>query len=516
MKEALFDDGGGKNVVALGHGWLCSLFANRGMQRIVASLLLLTVLASLCPALVSTNVPLDHWSYTAVDKLADYALIDSAMLTTRPISRIEMARHIGQAMHRLEKEKNPPAVLLSILDRLQKEFEGELILIGVLEGSSAGTYVKPVEDPYMKYLYARREPDIENVRGDVFRRGSNYRTGFASRGTFFDLFAFYLHPEYIDSSEEDADVDLIEGYGKAMAGPIEFELGKDSLWWGPGRHGSILMSNNAAPLTMIKVTNPQPIQLPWIFRAFGPFRMQWFLAELEEDRDFPEARFSGIRLNIKPHPSVELGASRVMQSGGRGMPRVDVSDYARMFLARTEQEENNQIAGFDASVLIPLGDNPLLRSFKFYGDTAGEDEAAGWPSKWSFLLGLQLNDILRTGRTDLRFEYADTHQFLYEHSVYTSGYTYEDRVMGHHVGPDARDLFVQLSHYLMDDLLVDVAFDWQTFGTSTADQSRMNILECNLTYFPSSDWQVRAGYRYETGDRDEDNHIFQIQLIREF
>lgn len=158
MKETLFDDGGGKNVVALGHGWLCSLFANRGMQRIVASLLLLTVLASLCPALVSTNVPLDHWSYAAVDKLADYALIDSAMLNTRPISRIEMARHIGQAMHRLEKEKDPPAVLLSILDRLQKEFEGELILIDVLEGSSAGTYVKPVEDPYVKYLYASAGP----------------------------------------------------------------------------------------------------------------------------------------------------------------------------------------------------------------------------------------------------------------------------------------------------------------------------------------------------------------------
>ena len=89
-------------------------------------------------------------------------------------------------------------------------------------------------------------------------------------------------------------------------------------------------------------------------------------------------------------------------------------------------------------------------------------------------------------------------------------------MIGHHVGPDARDMFVQLSHYLTDDLLVDVAFDWQTFSVSRAVQSRMNILECNLTYFPSSDWQVRAGYRYETGDRDEDNHIFQIQLIREF
>jgi hypothetical protein len=487
------------------------------MQRIVASVLLLTVLASLCSAFVSTNVPLDHWSYDAVDKLADYVLIDSAMLTTRPISRIEMARHIGQAMYYLEREKDPPAVLVAILDRLKEEFKDELSLIGALDGSYYGTYVKPVEDPYAKYLYARRRPDIENVRGDVFRRGSNDRAGFASRGTFFDTFAFYLHPEYLGSSEDDGDVDLIEGYGKAMVGPIEVELGKDSLWWGPGRHGSILMSNNAAPFTMIKITNPQPTLLPWILKALGPFRAQWFLTDLGEDRVLPQTKLTGVRWSSRPHPMWEFGMSRVIMFGGEGMPAVDVLDYAKMFGVGSEQRTNNQIAGFDTSILIPLGDNPLLRSFKFYSDAAGEDESGGIPIKWSYLLGLEFNDILRTGRTDLRIEYAKTHPVLYQHNIYASGYTFEDRIIGHFVGPDARDLFVQLSHYLTDDLLADVSFDWRTFNASSEAQSAMNVLECNLTCFPSSDWRVQAGYRYETGDRGEDdNHVFQIQLIRRF
>jgi len=487
------------------------------MQRIVASVLLLTVLASLCPALVSTNVPLDHWSYDAADKLADYRLIDSAMLTIRPISRIEMARHIAQAMHRLKQEENPPGVLLSIVERLQKEFDGELTLIGVLDGSFGGTYIKPVEDPYVKYLYAKREPDLENIRGDTFDRGSNYRAGFATRGTLFDEFAFYLHPEYTGSSEDDGDVDLIEGYGKAMVRSLEIEVGKDSLWWGPGRHGSILMSNNATPFTMIKITNPQPGELPWILKGLGPFRSQWFLADLGEDRDVPDARLTGLRLNVRPSPLLELGASRVIMFGGRGLPRVDLFDYGRMVLPGSEQAANNQIAGFDVSVLVPLRDNRFLRSLKFYGDAAGEDEAGWWPSKWSYLLGLQFNDILRTGRTDVRVEYTDTHQVLYRHSLYTSGYTYDDRVIGHHVGPDARDLFVQLSHYLTDDMIVDVAFNRQQFGASRGGQPRMDTIECNLTYFPSSDWQVKAGYRYENGDMNEDdNHIFEVQLIREF
>lgn len=504
-------------MVAACHGWLCSLFTNWGMQRIVASLLLLTVLASLCPAFVSTNVPLDHWSYAAVDKLASYGLIDSAMLTTKPISRIEMARHIGQAMYRLKQEENPPGVLLAIVERLKKEFESELITIGVLDGSSPGTAIKPVEDPYGKYVYAKREPDIENVRGDRFRSGSNYRAGFASRGTLFDEFAFYLHPEYAGAFDDNGDVDLIEGYGKAMAGPIEVEVGKDSLWWGPGHHGSILMSNNATPFTMIKVTNPQPMELPWILKALGPFRAEWFMTDLGDDRVLPETKLTGLRLNIRPHPLLELGASRVIMFGGRGLPHVGAFDYAKMFLATSEQSTSNQIAGFDGSLLVPLGDNPLLRSIKLYGDAAGEDEAGGLPSKWSYLFGLELNDILRTGRTDLRVEYADTHELLYKHNIYASGYTYDDRFIGDDLGPDAQDIFVQLSDYLTDDLIVDLAFDLQTFDMSGTTHPKRNIVECNLTYFPSSDWQVGAGYRYENGDRNEgDNHIFLIQLIRNF
>jgi hypothetical protein len=296
------------------------------MQRIVVASFLLVVSARPAAGLVSTNVPLDHWSYDAVDKLAGYGLIDSALLTTRPVSRIEMARHIGQAMCRLRQEKDPPTVLTAIMDRLQQEFGSELTAIGLADGLSSDSFLKPVEDPYVKYVHADKPPDIENVRGDTFRRGSNYRAGFASRATLADRFAFYLHPEYTDSSESDADVDLIEGYGKVMMGPLEIEVGKDSLWWGPGRHGSILMSNNPAPFTLVKVTNPQPIELPWIFGVLGPFRAQWFLAGGEGPCPFGQAL--GHRLNFKPDP-LRVPAVPRRHVRRSGVPRVDSSTTAR-------------------------------------------------------------------------------------------------------------------------------------------------------------------------------------------
>ena len=360
-------------------------------QRTVVALVPLVWMASPGAAVVSTNVPLDHWSYDAIEKLADYGLIDSAMLTTKPITRIEMARHIAQATSSLNRISEAPEVLQRIVDRLQEEFKGELIQIGVLDGWYADSFVKPVEDPYARYVYANTKPNLENMRGDVFEAHSNYRAGFASRMTLADTVAYYAHPEFsAASNDSDQDLTLIEGYGKTMAGPVEIQMGKDSLWWGPAHRGSILMSNNAQPLTMVKVTNPQPLQLPWILQFLGPFRAEWFLAELEKNRDFSNAKLSGIRVNIKPHPLVELGVSRVALFGGSGQPHVGFIDYAKTILATTNQAADDQLAGVDASVRVPLGDNGLLRSVKLYVDGAGEDEAGGWPSNWGKIVGLQL------------------------------------------------------------------------------------------------------------------------------
>lgn len=475
------------------------------------------------------NVPLDHWSYPAVDKLANYGLIDSAMLTIKPISRLEMARHVAAAMATLDRKDDMGPVVSAIIERLRAEFKGELIELGVIDGMYGRTFVKPVENPYARYLYAQHQPDLENMRGDLFEHGSNYRVGFAARGRVTDYAGFYLHPEYGGAfSESDRGLDLIEGYGKIMVGPYEVQLGRDSLWWGPGYRGSILMSDNPQPFTMIKITNPQPIALPWVLRHLGPVRSEWFLTQLEQDRTIPNAKLSGVRVSLKPLPWIELGASRVVMFGGTGAPDVGLSDYVKMFFAMSEQAENNQLAGADMSVRIPLTDLPWLRtlplrSVKLYVDGAGEDEAGGLPSIWGALCGVQLNDLFKTGRTDFRLEYADNHSegrpnVFYAHSLYRSGYTYEGRIIGHYMGTDSRQLFMQLSHYATEDLQVRLSYDRLTHSLSGMTDPVESIYECDLTYFRWPDWWIEAGYRYEDSSAitGTDNHIFQMRLIRRF
>jgi hypothetical protein len=492
-------------------------------MRKVLSLISLIGLALLTSAFVSTNVPMNHWSYDAVDKLIGQGLIDSAMIGTKPVSRLEMARHIAEADEKAEQLGKKSEIISAILGRLKKEFKAELVAMGAMDGELVEAFIKPIEDPYIKYVFADKKPDLENQRGDVFDRHSNYRLGFASRIKLFDVAAFYLHPEYVDSSSDpDRNIELIEGYGKFALGNLEIEAGKDSLWWGPGCQGSILMSNNAEPFKMLKISNTRPMQMPWVFRPLGPFKAVWFLTELEKDRTISEAKLTGLRLNFKPHPAFEMGLSRVIMFGGSGLPRVNAWDYLKMWQPKREEEQNNQLAGLDLSVLLPLGDKMPAKSIKLYGDFAGEDEAGWLPSNWAKLLGVQLNDILHTGRTDLRVEYADSHvpsepDVFYTHSLYRSGYTYKNRVIGHHMGTDARDLFVRVSHYLTEDAILGVEYDREVRNLSSRLRQTIDRLALDLTVFTTNKWQLRTGYRYEDSQNaSADNHIFSLELIYDF
>jgi hypothetical protein len=489
---------------------------------------LLAILALPCAALVSTNVPLDHWSYDAIDKLIGQGLIDSSMITTRPVSRFEMARHIAEADEKFQRLNSSNEIIAGILERLKKEFEPELATTGAVEGKPILDFAKPIEDPYIKYMYAHSTPDIENIRGDTFDKYSNLRAGFAARAQLFDIAAFYAHPEYPWSSENDSqDVKLIEGYGKLMLGNLEVEIGKDSMWWGPGYHGSMLMSNNAEPFKMVKLSNPTPISLPWIFRAFGPLKVVWFLTQLEEDRPVPKPNLTGMRINFKPLPAVELGVSRAIIFGGEGRPEYSFGDYCKAFFGRNEslsgQKENDQLAGFDASVLLPVDWLMPAKSVKLYIDWAGEDEAGALPAKWGRLYGIKFFDIFKTGKTDLDIEYANDHvsgspDVFYTHGLFTPGYTYKDRTIGHFMGTDSEDLFFRLTHYLNKDVILGLQYDTEKSNLSSNPQPRTDRVQSDITLFTTKSWQMNAGYRYELTKNSPlpDNHIVFMQLIYDF
>ena len=102
------------------------------------------------------------------------------------------------------------------------------------------------------------------------------------------------------SNVGDVKLDLLKGYGKLSPWNVEIEAGRDSLWFGQGYHGTLLMTNNAFPLNLVKISNPNPTLLPWIFQYLGPFKYTVFVSWMEEHRDHPHCNLGGLRLNFKP------------------------------------------------------------------------------------------------------------------------------------------------------------------------------------------------------------------------
>ncbi len=105
---------------------------------------------------------------------------------------------------------------------------------------------------------------------------------------------------------------------------------------------------------------------------------------------------------------------------------------------------------------------------------------------------------------------------FYNHSIFGSGYTYEGRVMGHHVGTGARDIYAHLTHWLNPSLRMGLSFDrWEDLvsgSSAQTDQTGVDIL-----WFGPKNLQCQAQYRYEsnkhqTSTFNGDNHIVDVRI----
>ncbi len=225
-------------------------------------------------------------------------------------------------------------------------------------------------------------------------------------------------------------------------------------WWGPGWDGSLILSNNARPIPSLAIgrnrtTAPEARWLRWI----GPWDLDVMFGQLEKERFVPNARFFGMRLNVRPLQGLEIGISRSAQWCGDGRP-CDFDTFWDLFWGRDnagddgvtpENEPGNQLAGFDVRWTNFWTGRPLT----FYGQLIGEDEAGGFPSRYLAQFGIE-GSVISRDQVSYRWfvEGAATscdalkgtviYNCAYRNSIYRSGYNYHGRIVGHGLDNDAR------------------------------------------------------------------------------
>ncbi|CAG0943283.1 hypothetical protein ANRL1_01278 [Anaerolineae bacterium] len=437
----------------------------KNLYAVFLSLVFLFLFAAQASA-VSPHVPVGSPVYPGLERLEAEGLIPTGILTSRPISRSEAARLVKEA-----ESRQPSQAAFRVIDELKKELgAGQEV---------PSSYFRPFEEARFKYLYSENVPHLLNVnnKGDFFGNGSSFRAGFTSSARLSDVLAFYLDPElrYPEgaSPEDDTEVVLVEGYGVLELWNIEVTAGRQSLWWGPGYHGTLVLTDNARPFDLIKLTNPKPAVLPWIFRYLGPVKLTGFVTRLEESRDFANPYLAGLRVDLKPHPNVNIGIARVAIFGGAGR-HVDLNVILDVITAGNENvagEPGNQIGSFDLKVVLPFSFQKVV----LYGELGGEDEAGSLPSRVAYIAGAYLPGFLGIDRLEGRVEYGQTYiakypGVWYRHHVYTNGYTYDGRIIGHHMGTDSRDLFMSAA-YASDYGRFEVLFDLESSGRAIKEKN---------------------------------------------
>lgn len=235
-------------------------------------------------------------------------------------------------------------------------------------------------------------------------------------------------------------------------------------WWGPGRDGSLILSTNARPMPALSLDRMRslPVDLP-VLRWLGPWRFSGFVGLMENHRsDVDRPLFMGMRLVFKPAPIFEFGLSRSAQFCGQGR-NCDLGTFGRVLIGRDniglrgledpEKEPGNQMAGFDVRIVSPFKPLPLA----IYGQEIGEDNSStGIPERYLGLFGAETWFMLRGGSViRAHVEYANTkvkwynpeieYDVAYVQGIFTEGYRYRSRNIGHTTDGDSETTSVMLS-----------------------------------------------------------------------
>jgi len=329
----------------------------------------------------SPSVPLDSWIYPALERLVAFGYIKTAFLGAKPWTRMESASLVSEAKEKIDLEEGRgDAAKLEL--QLEQEFAYEL---GLLEGNANRTAT--IESFYSRMVSVTGSPlngsyhfgqTIINNFGRPYQEGFNGSDGFsgwAAAGPF----TIYVRGEYqhaplapaypLPVREAIAVADnnpvqpatpfsrmdrfrLLDTYVAAQFETWNVAFGKQSLWWGPGEGGALLLSDNAEPIYMLRASRVAPLGLPSIFRVLGPMRTDLFFGKLSGNGFPPQPFIHGEKISFKPTANLELGFARTSELGGTGRPLTAAAIF-------------NSYFGLKASGDYPSNANPGKRTVDF-------------------------------------------------------------------------------------------------------------------------------------------------------
>ena len=258
----------------------------------------------------------------------------------------------------------------------------------------------------------------------------------------------------------------INAYLKLDLPWFELQIGQDTLQWGPGYHDSLLVSKNPLAMDMIKLR-----------ASYEPVTFTAFTGILEDmSPEINHKYISGHRVEGYFWDRFGFGLSEVVVYGDRFEP--GYLNPVNIYLINEQpiSRADGRVPGSGDNVLMSVDMRlRLVDDFEIYGELMVDDgnPAANfkhWDTKFGILGGIYLTDPFGIADTDFHAEYAFINQYAYTHVNPVNVYKHFTTPIGHQIGSDADNLWVELRRRWTDRLETTFGYELERHGSGDIDK----------------------------------------------
>jgi hypothetical protein len=439
----------------------------------------------------SPFVPLDSWVYPAFERLSALGYVNSALLGSKPWTRIECARLTDEIEDGVRANASASSEVLALQQSLNDEFGHEMSQLGGGRNRSARvesvySRIVSLSGPALTDSYHFGQT-ISYDFGRPYERGTNGQAGGSASASLGPL-SFFLRGEFqhaasappfsstalaVMSTRDLVPVSsipqppsgptnqarLLEAYASFSHHNWQFVAGRQSLSWSATPDGAMLWSNNAAPITMLRIVNAEPLEPEGFLGILGQVRIDQFVGRLSGHWYTSNPFVLGQKLTIKPVSFLELGFGRTFLLGGGPGSAVTIGNLARGLFAL--KGADGSVPGDDRSEFDWNLRVPGLRNYVvFYGDSFADDDGLPLqnPARNPWRPGIYLTRFPGLSKLDLHFDAVSTVQagipnsglrdLNYWNQTYRDGYTNDGFLIGNSVGRYGKVLHGWLTYWI--------------------------------------------------------------------
>jgi hypothetical protein len=258
--------------------------------------------------------------------------------------------------------------------------------------------------------------------------------------------------EFIDAIAEGSNLEtaVLRGELTAHVHPITIAAGYESFRWGPGRRGTLLLSDAAGPMTFLLFQGSVHGEKVGVTGSA--------LSAVVSAAD--HAYLAAHRIDLTIGPRWSLGFSEAARYSSDGLDPlyvVGILPYTVIERIRIREASNDSLRSLERANAMASADVSfrVSRDLTLYGELLVDDyasEAADMPNRIGYQMGFRSDRPWGDHAVHFLGEYARVRNYTYS-VYYGENFEYRNRPLGYVLGPDVENVYLEA--------FFDITRDWQ-------------------------------------------------------